>query len=106
MTTPTPFATALRELVEAARECGSLKLGGEQLCWGCSARVEKCCCPPNGRERRIRAALAAWESRGPMREQQELRDILHKLIGRAYRTGEGFTDALDAIELHVTGRKP
>lgn len=99
----TPTADALKGLVGALRECGSLKFGDEQICWACQAPTAECTCPPSGRERQARAALAAFESRGRLRDDQGIRNLLHRLIAYPPRTTAEFSELIDAIEAHLFG---
>jgi len=93
--TPTPFATALRGLVEAfgQGEPWSLLETLSKLVGAAEHLLGDHACDAHGWEgvdqaakagRRhieaIRAALAAWESRGPMWEERALRDVVAQFV--------------------------
>ena len=81
MTTPTPFATALRGLVAFVRsKCPTRVIDGDVVCLLCVDAVDKCVCSAA----KARAALAAWESRGALSADQALLEsVASVLAGRS-----------------------
>jgi len=87
----TPPATALRGLVEAARALTDAVDRGESVGVLAAALT------------RTRAALAAWESRGPMADSDELvADVKH--WGPPGTRDANARAILDAIDRALTGR--